>query len=246
MRVLKLLCTLSIALSAAACGASAPSPSSAPGTTSPTTAPTPATTPATTAAPTPKVVSSKAHDGLPGITYAIPTNGWRESDGIPMKGTEVSNVPEAAVLLWPFKVGEQFYVYGDPCKYLSTKPAKAATTVDEIASDLAAQASRDASAPVDVTIDGYHGKALTLHVPADATMTGEDFDGCEEGKFASYGIPEDPLSRYHQGPGQIDELWILDVGGSTVIIDAMYRSDTPADLIEEMQRIAQAATFQAP
>ena len=241
MRALKLLCTLAIAVSAAACGASTPPASSVPKTPSPTTAPT-----AATAAPTPKVVSSKAHDGLPGITYAIPTNGWRESDGIPMKGTEVSNVPEAAVLLWPFKVGEQFYVYGDPCKYLSTKQAKAATTVDEIASDLAAQASRNATAPVDVTIDGYHGKALTLHVPADATMTGEDFDGCEGGKFASYGIPDDPLSRYHQGPGQIDELWILDVGGSTVIIDAMYRSDTPEDVIEEMQRIAQAATFQAP
>jgi len=129
---------------------------------------------------------------------------------------------------------------------VSTKPAKPATTVDQIAAALAAQASRNATAPVDVTIDGYRGKALTLHVPADATMTGEDFDGCEGGKFASYGIPDDPLSRYHQGPGQIDELWILDVGGSTVIIDAMYRSDTPADVIQEMQRIAQAATFQAP
>jgi hypothetical protein len=77
-------------------------------------------------------------------------------------------------------------------------------------------------------------------------MTGEDFTGCEDGKFASYGTPEDPLSRYHQGPGQIDELWILDVGGATVIIDAMYRADTPADVVEEMRTIARSATFEKP
>jgi hypothetical protein len=244
MRALKLLCTLAIAVSAAACGASAVP------TTAPTNAPTPASSPNATAAPTsaPKVVVGEAHDGLPGITYTLPASGWRDSDYGPVKGDDVKNVPEAMMLLWPFKAGSQFYVYGDPCKYLSTKPAKPATTVDEIAARLAAQASRNATAPVDVMLDHNHGKAITLHVPADAKVTadGEDFIGCEEGKFASYGTAEDPLSRYHQGPGQIDELWIMDVGGATVIIDAMYRSDTPADVIEEMQRIAQSATFVKP
>ena len=45
--------------------------------------------------------------------------------------------------------------------------------------------------------------------------------------------------------GQVDELWILDVDGAVVIIDAMYRSDTPAELVEEMRAIAESATFVA-
>ena len=248
MRVLKLLGALSIVMSVAACnGATAPTTDPRP-SPSPTTAPSsaPSATASAVPASTPRVVVGQAHDGLPGITYTLPASGWTDSDGIPMKGEEVKNVPEAAVLLWPYKAGSEFYVYGDPCRYLSTKPAKPAMTVDEIVAGLAAQASRDATKPVDVTVGGYAGKSITVHVPVDATMAGEDFTGCEEGKFASYGTAEDPLSRYHQGPGQIDELWIVDVAGATVIIDAMYRSDTPAELIREMQSIAQSARFDTP
>jgi hypothetical protein len=50
-------------------------------------------------------------------------------------------------------------------------------------------------------------------------------------------------SRTHQGPGQVDELWILNVNQAVVIIDAMYRADTPAELIDEMRTIAESATF---
>ena len=58
----------------------------------------------------------------------------------------------------------------------STMPDTPATTVDEFVAALAAQASRDASAPVDVTVGGYAGKTITLHVPDDAA-----FDDCDEG-----------------------------------------------------------------
>ena len=50
-------------------------------------------------------------------------------------------------------------------------------------------------------------------------------------------------SRTHQGPGQIDELWILNVNGAVTIIDVMYRPDTPAALIDEMRAIAESADF---
>ena len=115
MRALKLLCALSLVASAAACGGAATPPaSSRPASPSSTPAPTPASSPSTAAAPTsaPHVVVGQAHDGLPGVTYTLPASGWRNSEFGPMKGDEVKNVPEAAVLLWPFKAGSQFYVYG--------------------------------------------------------------------------------------------------------------------------------------
>jgi hypothetical protein len=130
-------------------------------------------------------------------------------------------------------------VYGDPCQWKSTTPETPATTVDEIAAALAAQASRDASDLVDVTVGGHPEKKVTLHVPTDAV-----FEDCDDTSFASYGVAgtSDP-NRTHQGPGQIDEIWILNVNGAVAILDVMYRPDTPAPLIDEMRAIAESATF---
>jgi hypothetical protein len=94
---------------------------------------------------------------------------------------------------------------------------------------------------VDVAVDGHSGKSIILHVPDDANP-----DACEGGEFAMFGTEQDAFARYNQGPGQIDELWIIDVEGSIVILDTMYRPDTPDELIEELRSIAGTATFQFP
>jgi hypothetical protein len=181
-------------------------------------------------------------ESAPRLTVTIPAAGWAEpDDGILMKGEEVDNVPEAAVITFSEPAGTDFYVYGDPCRWQSTTPETPATTVDEIAAALAAQASRDASEPVDITVGGYEGKSVTLHVPDDAT-----FDECEGPEFATFGTQSDDLARYQQGPGQIDELWIVDVDGAIVIIDAMYRGDTPDEVIGELRSIAESVTFELP
>jgi hypothetical protein len=182
---------------------------------------------------------------LPSITVDIPAPGWSFNPGFEVlgKGDDVENLPEAALLLWSWPAGTAFDVYGDPCHWDSTRPATPATTVDEIAAALAEQPSRDASEPVDVTVGGYTGKKLTLHVPNDFDETSND---CDQDNFASYGVAgEAEPSRYHQGPGQIDELWILDVGGGFTILDATYRPDTTTELLEEMRGIAESATFES-
>jgi hypothetical protein len=182
-------------------------------------------------------------DRAPRITVSIPAPGWNtiEAFGVIQKGEEVDTLPEAAIISFPEPAGTAFYVYGDPCQWESTRPDTPATTVDEIVAALQAQASRDASEPVALTVGGYAGQAITLHVPDDAS-----FVDCEGGVFASFGTESDELARTHQGPGQIDELWILDVDGAIVIIDAMYRPDTPVALIGEMRSIAESATFELP
>lgn len=184
-----------------------------------------------------------ASDLAPRIMVTIPAPGWiyQAEPGALSKGDEANNLPEAAILPFSEPAGSAFYVYGDPCRLESTRPETPATTVDEIASALVAQASREASEPVDVTVGGYAGKTITLHVPEDASPS-----DCEGGEFASFGIEEDALARYHQGPGQVDELWIIDVDGAIVILDTMYRADTPTGLIDELRAISQSATFELP
>ncbi|MDQ3880041.1 MAG: hypothetical protein M3295_03040 [Chloroflexota bacterium] len=179
----------------------------------------------------------------PRITVTIPGPGWTSLPDVGglQKGPG-EDPPQSAMLLWAWPAGTTFQVFGDPCHWATARRTDT-STVDELAAALAAQPSRDASDPVDVTVGGYAGKHVTLHVPEDWDASSND---CDQENFASYGVNGGDPARYHQGPGQIDEFWILDVDGEFAILDAMYRPDTPAELVEEMRGIAQSATFELP
>lgn len=192
----------------------------------------------------PLVLTSPA--GGPSLTVTIPAPGWYS---LPQFGVLVKNEngdpPDGAGMIGPF-FGD-LYVYGDPCHWLTTMPATPATTVDEVVTALTAQASRDASAPVDITVDGHAGKSITLHVPDDAATREEAFRECDQQTFASWAGGGDPVSagpsRYHQGPGQIDEVWIVDVDGQLIVIDAMYGKATPAGDLAELHQILESIEF---
>jgi hypothetical protein len=178
--------------------------------------------------------------GGPPITVTIPAPGWF---GNPGSGTLVkkgnADPPDGAGMIGPWY--GPLYVYGDPCRWSTTTPKAPATTVDELVAALTAQKSRDASAPLDITVDGYSGKAMALHVPDDAV-----FDRCDGGKFGSWqtaAVASDGPERYHQGPGQIDELLILDVSGKLVVFDAAYYKGTPAGVVAEVHAILDSMTF---
>ena len=148
-------------------------------------------------------------------------------------------MPEASVLSGSLPPGTGFYVPGDPCEWASTRPETPATSADEIVAALAAQASREASEPLDITVDGYAGKMITLHVPDDA-----NFADCDDAEFVSYTNEAGERWQWHQGPGQIDDFWFVDVEGSIVEIRAMYRPDTPRELVEEIRTLVESTTFE--
>jgi hypothetical protein len=182
-------------------------------------------------------------EGTPTLrtTVTIPAPDWygEVGDGILIK-SDNSAAPDGAGMITFFG---DLYVYGDPCQWATTRPNEPATTVDELVNALAAQASRDASDPVDVTVDGYAGKSITLHVPDDAV-----FSECDRGTFGSWGVPGDDVTpfRYHQDPGQIDEVWIVDVNGELAVIDMAYYEGTPQVVVDELHAIAESASFEAP
>ncbi len=182
-------------------------------------------------------------EGIPTLpmTVTIPAPDWygELGDGILIKNDN-SDAPDGAGLIVFF--GE-LYVYGDPCEWATTRPEAPATTVDELVAALAAQASRDASEPADVTVDGYAGKSITLHVPEDAV-----FGGCDQGLFGSWGVAGGVPGpyRYHQDPGQIDEVWVVDVNGELAIIDVAYYEGTPQVVVDELRAIVESTTFEAP
>ena len=190
-------------------------------------------------------------------TVNITSSGWYPLPGLDAitKNDDGLDPPEsvgAALLAWAWPAGTEFNVYGDPCQWSTTIPETPATTPAEIASAFVDQALRDATvvdAPVDVTVGGFAGKAITIHVPMSFEVPNatreEEFADCDGDAFALYGVEgEDGHARNAQGPGQIDELWILDVDGAIVILDAALSPATPADLVEELRALAESATFE--
>jgi hypothetical protein len=175
-------------------------------------------------------------------TVTIPAPDWhglQYSTRVEKHG--MAGPPEGAGLI---VYGGDMLVYGDPCAWESTRPDDPAASLDELVAALSAQASRDATAPVDVTVGGHPGKMLTLRVPEDAVFT--DCDGGEFRTLMEVSTSGDEAPRFHEGPGQISEVWVVDVDGTLVFFDAAYFVDTPAEDVEEMRAMVESATFGAP
>ena len=181
------------------------------------------------------------------ITVTIAAPDWigTPGEGLIQWGPTYSSGPTGAGMIG-FTEGE-YYVYGDPCAWSTTRPDTPATTVDGLVAALANQASREASAPEDITVDGYAGKKIILHMADE----GADFDACDEdGGDASFGLfgvaSDEGPARYSQDPGQIEEVWAVDVDGVVVVNIGVYYPDTPQNAIDEVRAILASATFEAP
>jgi hypothetical protein len=225
----------------------------------------PSREPTPTALPTPSATSWVGRPAGPTVvtsgndpvqvTVNIAASGWvglPEVDAL-AKNDDSLDPPKtvgAALLAWTWPAGTGINVYGDPCHWLTTIPQTPATTPAQIAAAFAAQTSSAPTAPRDVTVGGYAGKTITLHVPMaydkpDGNRE-ERFAACDNSTYAFYGIAGQPAEeRNAQGAGQIDELWILDVNGRIVILDAAYGPAVPAALVDELRALAESATFEA-
>ena len=122
-------------------------------------------------------------------------------------------------------------------------------TVDDLVAALEAQSMRHATKPTDVTLAGYSGKYLEWSVPAGMKVTGDaDFARCDvqpdgHRNFTSWvgagGIGE----RWQQMAGQVDKLWILDVDGQRLVVDASHSPDATQAQLDEQDQIVQSISF---
>jgi hypothetical protein len=157
--------------------------------------------------------------------------GWENLDnrGV-VKETAAGST--TVVVFWPFPTDLQV-VYADPCGWSqSVIEPPVGGSVDDLANALAAQSMRGDPVPTDVTIDGYQGKLLEMHVPSDL-----DLATCDEGEFRSW------LGRFHQGPGQTDRVYILDVDGERQVLIAHYMPDATEEERAEQQEVIDSIDF---
>ena len=173
----------------------------------------------------------------PPLTITIPAPGWDgdAAGGILLKGWPE---PEGAGMI--IFAQQEYQVFGDACNW-ETVPATTVTTVDEFVAALAAQPSRDASEPVEVSVGGCSGESMRLRVPDDA-----DVSECDQGDFGSWncGDPADQSPcGFVGGPGETSTEYILDVDGVIMAWHTGYGPEASADLVAEVEAIVQSATF---
>ncbi|MEX1263408.1 MAG: hypothetical protein WEE66_05645 [Actinomycetota bacterium] len=160
------------------------------------------------------------------VTFRIP-DGW-EAWKYGVVDTEGGGEPPAGRGVGFWIVDE---VYADPCRWNRgwIDPAVGSSVLDLVAA-LAEQRQRYATTPRDVTLAGYPGKQMQLQVPPTI-----DFSDCWHSEFHSWtALPSG--GRYHQGPGQYDRLWIVDVDGVRLVIRAAFFPKTsPEDRAELLQ-----------
>jgi hypothetical protein len=196
-------------------------------------------TPSPTPTATPRLLAGELLDpgtywlvgeGL-NATLTVPA-GWGNLDGRGVTKGDIGAQTFTVVMFWPFPTDFE-EVYADPCRWkTSIIEPPVGPTVDDLANALAAQAMRGDAIPTDVTIDGYQGKLVEMSVPTDI-----DFADCDDGFFYSW------LGRYHQGPGQIDDVYILDLDGERLVLIAHHMPGASEADLAEQQAIVESIDF---
>jgi len=138
----------------------------------------------------------------------------------------------------------------DPCHWQSTM-SDPGPTVDDLVDALAIQRFRHATEPTEVAVDGYRGRSLRWSVPDDWEVTGDaEFEGCDVEPsnglrtFVSW-LGNGEGQRFQHVAGQVDVLWVIDVDGQRLVVDATYSPDTTDADRNELMSIAGSLRFAA-
>lgn len=249
------LAILVLAQAVGGCAAGGPATSAAP--TATTMPPTPAVTTAPTATPMPGTCGADTEPPEPQVPdfaemepgrycidpdanaqtslrvlYTVPTAGWSRFIG-PVKYSDTGWVAVNIIVATS--------VVKHACEDQSAASPPIGPTVDDLAIALANLAPFEVTLPpTDATIYGFSGKRMQLTVPElPMEMRGEErvFSGCRDGILRSWiGHPLSYAFYGYTGPGHTEEMWILDVEGTRLLIEGNWSPDsTEADLAEMRQ-----------
>jgi hypothetical protein len=122
-------------------------------------------------------------------------------------------------------------VYTHPCQ-AGAVPEPVLPSAAHLANALFAQPLRTGQAPVAVTVGGHQGFYVELTVPDDVDVT-----KCPRGRFELW-----PGHSQNQ-PGQVDMIWVLEVKGQRITINASHGPDASPQQVAELKRMVTTATF---
>ena len=153
-------------------------------------------------------------------------DGWDATEGFVIKGDD-DDVPPTFMRLGSSVVAN---IYSEPCQDNLLDPPLG-PTVDDLATAFADAWGTNATTPTEVTLDGFVGKQMVLTVPADV-----DFADCVTERYMAW-RDTGGGDRWYQGPGQIQESWIVDVEGERLLIEASYFPGLSPENRAELQQV---------
>jgi hypothetical protein len=125
-------------------------------------------------------------------------------------------------------------VYADACRWEGTLLDRSAiSSTDEVVAALATQEGLRVSTPTDVTVDGFAGTYMERRVPVQT-----DLSDCDGGRFRVYLDPGGG-DRYLV-PGLLQRLWILDIEGVPLVIEAGNDPGTSAQVRAELVQMVES------
>lgn len=179
-------------------------------------------------------------EGQVNVRFTVPARwSWFDEPDILTTGDPAD---EVAIALWPS--GEDLQVYTDPCEWAGAEPdPPTGPSARDLVDALAAQPTRNGSTPIQRNAAGpdapdqWTGWLVEQTVPEDI-----DFEACTRGEFRSWG-PDD-LARYHQGPGQRDTVWVIEVADTRIVVDATSLPGTPETTMTEIDAVLDSMVFE--
>jgi hypothetical protein len=193
-----------------------------------------------TAAPTPADVApiegsrigtlSQRVGGVP-FSLRVPTNGWTRFGRISINKSIVGSQGAEAIIFWEsFPAGD----FADPCVNLLRPPV--GPSAASLAAAVAMAPGTDlVTGPSDATVGGRAAKHVVLTV--------REAVGCKPGFFYSW-------QDVHLGPlwsstqvGDTIRVWIVEVGGTRLFIEAETTTQADPDLEQEIQQIVESIRF---
>ena len=168
-------------------------------------------------------------DGVP-FSFEVATPGWEPQGGFSINRS--SREPQGAetTLRWTSFPRSR---YVEQCPALLSGSGTA--TVAGLANALATAPGVDVlSGPSDATVGGLAARRVVLMVRTDV--------GCDPGYFTTYAPQTGGAMWTTTNPGDTILVWIVDVGGTLLLIEGEVHADAPS-LVDDIDQIVQSMQF---
>jgi len=196
--------------------------------------PTPVVSPSLSPSATPRPSPSPSRyaltvDGVP-FSFSVPTSGWERKGDISINKSIVGPQGAEAIIFWTsFPDG----LHADPCVNLQVRPL--VHLPDLAAAISTAPGTELVRGPSDVTVGGRAAKHVVLTVREDA--------GCDPGFFFTWHDRLGGALWPRTSVGDTISVWIVDVDGTRLFIEAETNKHADSDLEQEIQQIVGSIRF---
>jgi hypothetical protein len=170
--------------------------------------------------------------GVP-FSFRVRSSGWESFGDISINKSIVGPQGAEAIVFWTsFPDGD----IADPC--FDVLGPRAGRSTDDLAAAVAAAPGTElVTAPSDVTVGGLPADRVVVIVREHA--------GCAPGYFFRWEDVEAGAFWTRSGAGSTIRVWIVDVGGTFIVVEAATSEQADADLVDEVHRIVRSIRFEA-